>query len=300
MVTRNELTVLAMTSGFIALMFIPFSQGTLFIRELFNSGHVLVFFLLSLSLCYLLDRHKLASHSLNKYLYVLISCLIIGLLIEVLQSFTGRETSWDDMLRNVYGTAAGLVFAHARSRQGIARLAYSLVTVLIVIIGIAPIFPLSASYYQRNQVMPEVFSFNADWAKPFLVFQHARILPGETTGLSSVIFEAGKYPGIELLEPVPDWSQYKKLKVKVNSTNSNILDLQIRIHDLQHNNQYNDRFNKSLKVHTGLNEFEILFDDILNAPVHRQMDMKHIAGIVVFLANTETEIVLEIGNITLE
>jgi hypothetical protein len=54
------------------------------------------------------------------------------------------------------------------------------------------------------------------------------------------------------------------------------------MHDKRHNNQYNDRFNKSFYFEHGWNEISIELEEVINAPVDRQMDITDMKNFALF------------------
>ena len=54
------------------------------------------------------------------------------------------------------------------------------------------------------------------------------------------------------------------------------LDLNIRVHDREHNDAYTDRFNELFSLNAGAHELRISLSDLRNAPRGRKMDMSDI------------------------
>jgi len=115
-----------------------------------------------------------------------------------------------------------------------------------------------------------------------------------------VRFNPGEYPGISVIEPEPDWSGYRSLRLDVFSANKNGLILVLRVHDDRHNQQFLDRFNMRLQIRPGMNEIDIPLRQIALAPRGRKMDMTNIAGVVLYMVGLNEPVELEIGNIFLE
>jgi hypothetical protein len=59
----------------------------------------------------------------------------------------------------------------------------------------------------------------------------------------------------------------------------------IRIDDLYHNNEHSDRFNKAINIVLGLNHINIPLDDIRQAPVGRELDLRAIKTLLLFAVN---------------
>jgi len=76
--------------------------------------------------------------------------------------------------------------------------------------------------------------------------------------------------------------------------------LNIRINDVQHTQEYSDRFNRCFTVHPGINKIIIPLDNVINAPLGRKMDMNHIQTICVFARNVTDEFVAWFDDFILE
>ena len=114
-----------------------------------------------------------------------------------------------------------------------------------------------------------------------------------------VSLEPAEYPGISIIEPVPDWKAYESLFVAIYSKYDHIIRLTIRIHDAVHNQSHSDRYNLSLVVEPGINKYKIRLKDVEQAPANREMDMTGIAGLVLFASKLDKPVTLGISSIRL-
>jgi hypothetical protein len=95
-----------------------------------------------------------------------------------------------------------------------------------------------------------------------------------------VTFDADKFPGLSMHEPVPDWRAFKTLVIDVENPEAEPLNLGVRVHDRRHGKTYTDRFNRRFDIGpTERRELRISLDDIQHAPRERLMDMGHISDI---------------------
>ena len=58
--------------------------------------------------------------------------------------------------------------------------------------------------------------------------------------------------------------------------------MECRVHDKWHNHHFSDRFNLTILVRHGWNDFTIAIEDIEKAPKERSMDLENIEGFVIF------------------
>ena len=107
------------------------------------------------------------------------------------------------------------------------------------------------------------------------------------------------WPGISIDYVAPDWRGYKKLNFVLYAELDAPVDLELRVHDKQHSQEYSDRFNHSFSLHSGINRVEIPLDDIKHAPVTREMEMQAIQGIILFAPDLERPFCIRLGTLQL-
>jgi hypothetical protein len=311
MIVRGRLDIRFLFSAIavliiMSLLFMPLTAANLWWREVFNSGHTVLFFFVSIGLYYWLNAAFRLSNSPIMYLIVLVTCLLLGIAIELLQGLLQREASVDDLYRNFFGIISGLGFVSLR-RQ---KVLWNKVLMAIIIFGFLlpgafPLFKISWHYIQRANALPVILDFNANWSASFIRFNNTEIElssvgSGDKNQLFSIRFDAGKFPGVAIIEPAPDWSAYSNLRFKVFSEHNKNKDLYVRIHDKNHDNNYQDRFNQKLVIHPGLNEIIIPLAQIEKGPLNRELDLANIAGLILFLSKVEQSQLLHISNISLD
>ncbi|MCK4675089.1 MAG: hypothetical protein KAT61_04185, partial [Gammaproteobacteria bacterium] len=75
----------------------PLSTGSMWRRELFNSGHVILFAVIAYFLFFRLYATGRFSGVVTTGLVVLVTGMLLGLMIEGLQGVMHRESSVDDL-----------------------------------------------------------------------------------------------------------------------------------------------------------------------------------------------------------
>ena len=79
------------------------------------------------------------------------------------------------------------------------------------------------------------------------------------------------------------------------------LELSLRIHDVRHDQEYSDRFNWRITLPAQSREtIRVPLAAVRNAPRGRQMDLEHIAGLLLFRTGPERADVVYVTRITLE
>ncbi len=284
----------------------PLGTGSLWWRELFNSGHTILFLFISFILYSWLKTTFCFSSSATTYLVVLVTGLLLGIAIEMLQGLLQRETSVDDLYRNFFGIIAGLGLVLLR-RQKILRNKILMVifSLSFLLFGTYSLFQISWHYVQRANAFPVIVDFNEEWSGSFVRFNKTEMevrsrKAGDKDRLFLLRFGAGSFPGVTIIETAPDWSAYRNLRFKVASGYDDNMNLILRIHDKNHDYNYQDRFNQKLIIYPGLNEIVISLAQIEKGPLNRNLDLTSIAGLILFMSQVKKSQLLEISNIYLD
>ena len=285
-------------------LFSPFEISNLWWREALNSAHVILFFLISLALYFLFSARSFFSSTVATYLAVLFVGLAMGVVIEILQTLFERDSSVGDLYKNFLGIMSGLGFV-ALTQQKILRnkIVAALFSFGFFLLGVAPLLQISWDYSQREKILPLVTAFEEKWFTRFFDLNHAALLGVNTNDgkkLYRVRFDPARYSGISLIEPEGNWSAYHKLRFQVFSDNASNVSLELKIYDGKHNQNHNDRFNKSFTIQPGLNEIIVGLDQVRNAPINRKLDLADISSVQLFLINVESSLFLRLSDLLLE
>ena len=153
----NKKFLFSAISGLIivSLLFMPLAAGNLWWREVFNSGHVILFLFISFVLYFRLSATLRFSNSAIIYLIVLVTGLLLGVTIELLQGLLQRETSVDDLYRNFFGIISGLGLVSLR-RQKIRsnKILMGMFSIGFLLLGSGSLFQISWHYIQRAHAFP--------------------------------------------------------------------------------------------------------------------------------------------------
>jgi hypothetical protein len=288
-------------------LFWPFAISNLWWREALNSGHVILFFFISLALYFVFSARSFFSSTVATYFVVLLTGLAIGVVIEISQTLFQREGSIEDLYKNFLGMMSGLGFI-ALTKQKVLRnkILAGLFSFSFFLLGFVPLLQISWDYLQREKAFPFVTAFEEKWFVRFFDLNHA-VLLGDVAlvtkagkKLYRVRLDPGKYSGVDLIEPEANWSAYHKLRFQVFSDNASSINLVLKIYDEKHNQNYNDRFNQSLIVRPGLNEIVVNLNQVRNAPINRKLDLANISNVQLFLINVESSLFLGLSDLLLE
>ncbi len=316
---RILLLILLFAALLVFLYFYRPPEDNILWRSISNTGHVPFFGLLSLiflSLSSMLLRKK---SRLHHYLLAFAGASLIGLFSEAIQILGPRDADLGDFLRDLAGILLflgfyatfdrGLKYFWESMSSGAYKIILRIVTLLIFLSLISPPVIWSLAYLERNDKFPVICDFESYWDRMFIRTQQAEMeimqVPDTMDGMGDdmaarITFKPGEYPGLEIIEPYPDWRGYGYFQFEVFSELDSLVNLALVIKDTHHNNEYYDRFNRRLVIKPGLNKIKIPLDEVKNAPRNRQTDMKNIASVLIFMYNISREYVLYLDDLELE
>jgi len=284
-----------------AVVFAPVPGATRWIRTLHNSAHAPIFGCVSLLLLLIARSHpRLQSLGLlAQYVLALIAALVLGVVTELLQIPVGRDASVEDALHDTIGALAFLgVFAAVDTRirtvpQNIAiRSAAAVVGLVSLGIAATPVTRAAIKYQQRDARFPVLTDFSQRYDRYFILQQFSEFSPvtlpapwahAEDEAAMRVRLLDGPYPGMNFIEPVPDWSCYSTLALDLTNPTPMNLQFVLRVHDVEHNNRPDDRFGKRFELPAGTRKIlRIPLQEIAAGPKTRRLDLHRIAGLIVF------------------
>ena len=146
---------------FLLLFAYPFRIGLEGAPELSKVAHVLIFFCVAAGAAHAIRRRRTDIGLARTCLAAFCIATLLGALGEAVQMLTVRTASWWDMLRNMIGAAAGLLWycsvapgrGGAVHRRGVRR-ALRGAAALIVIGMAAPLALAVAAMSQRERAFP--------------------------------------------------------------------------------------------------------------------------------------------------
>ncbi|QCF26815.1 succinyl-CoA synthetase subunit beta [Hydrocarboniclastica marina] len=269
----------------------PDWASTPLIKASWDLGHILFFALFTLS--YQLLR---GVGGARQAIGVSIAVLILGMMIEALQSFIGREVSWADVMGNL--TGAWLVMAWRQSTRCTTtgrRVVIWLCRGISLLLLVAYLLPVISQAHQQTRLAIQ-FPLLTDFADPASIRNWTGDVklahnfgPRAAPGMA-IMLDTGRYSGAFLNRLHGDWSAYRQLNLSLFNPDATTVSLTLRINDLQHDrgsNAYNDRFNQTITLQPGWNRYEIQLEDVASAPSSRLMDMTRIRRLGLFTSKVQ-------------
>jgi len=295
--------------------------NSLLSKEINNAMHFPFYGLLSLLLLGLsfLFLNRIIANRMQHYLIAFMATIVIGGLHEYLQIVGPRDADIGDFGRDVAGTITFLglylindkkMIAHREKWNRKVKLIIYAGAFLVIFYIFTPTAFWAASFLYRNQNFPVICDFESVLENRFLKTQDAVLditrepynFGKEKAGnkVGKLTFLVAKYPGLVFREPYPDWSGFKSLNFMAFSNLDFPVGIGIRIEDSQHNNDSNDRFNKTLVISPGINNISILLEEIRYGPTTREMDMMNIRAVRLFMYRPDEEFSLYFDDFRLE
>lgn len=295
---RGALALTVIGILLVTVVFAPVPGHRRWIGVIHNASHAPIFGCIAVLMLVVIRSHaRLALLTPKRqYLLAFIVAVLLGIATEIAQIPTGRDASVNDAFNDMLGALAFLAVLYAidrRTRGAKPVRAIAVVAAaLILAIPAAPVVRATVKYQQRDSRFPVLAEFSHGYDRFFImqrwsVFGPAQLprpwASGATESAMHVQFLAGPYPGMDFIEPSPDWSSYATLALDMTNPTSQPLELVVRVHDDAHDNQVDDRFNRVVSVPPATRAvLRIALSDVRAAPRTRQLDLRHVAGLIVF------------------
>lgn len=274
-------------------------------NELWNAGHVPLFFLLTaLWLDYRVSgRAATARRLVIEPLSIGIS---IGLLIETIQLFTGRDFSLRDLMLDLCGIGTALAFRlpAVSALKDVHRKAIRTGAATITFLALIPLWLAAADLGFRQHQFPVLSNFETPLETiRWVANTKTRVIKHEHSHVLEItLWPRSGYNKVSLVHFNGDWTEAGYLALDINNTSGKNRGLTIRVHDEKHmqaQQDYNDRYNGHFNLNPGWNNLVIPISDIQRAPKRRRIDISKIAEIQIFNQGLEEKWIIYIDNIRL-
>jgi hypothetical protein len=299
-------SALALVSVLLAAVMLPGpSQATLWRRVLQDAGHGPVF--AGIAIVLLLWRAPLSGATVRsgaQYRDAFLLALALGVLTELVQAWMpDRQVSSLDALHDAAGAALGLSVAWwlERRRSAGVRKAHTswaagpwvLLTAMsaLALLAWQPL-QVARAYAARHAAFPTLLPLGPIADASFAGAHHAVLghgpLPpryrraGDADSVRLTV-AAGARPGLQLIEPVPDWRAHGVLAVDLTNPGAGPVQLSLRVLDATHDWTYEDRFNQAVEIPAASRvTLRFSVDAIATAPRGRRMDLAAVSDLMLF------------------
>ncbi|MGD9946845.1 MAG: VanZ family protein [Desulfobulbus sp.] len=272
----------------------PGYHSTRSFQAAWDLGHIL-FFAIATVWVFRRVREKVERWPfLRLFLSFFAAVLIVGVLIEFLQSFiSGRLPDVMDVLRNQLGCLIAFSWCIRPIQRNNSLTLHALFRGSSLLLFLVAVWPLTRAIIDESLATHQ-FPVLADFETPFERYRliNERQMQKETTlvrhgkNAMRVRLSTAKYSGVALFYFPGNWQGYNSLHYSVYNTQLKPLALNLRINDVehkQHGSEFADRFNKRFSLQPGWNDLVVDLNQVRNAPKDRRMDMEHIEGLGLFV-----------------
>lgn len=244
-----------------------------------------------------LSRRLLGARLLRPWQHFAVAFLIVVVLgggLEAAQLFAPGSPSVRDVAIDLAGGASVLGFIGGLESPGVVtgRFTRGLTLAVSLAALVWALYPSGAALRTvalRAQRFPVLCDFSRIDSAFLLLNDGATMSPaldasappGEDWS-AQVRLPAGRYPGVELVPPLGDWAGYRELVLSVFSPEPRPFVLEVRVNDAIEGSDFDNRFNRSLTVVPGVNEFRIPLRSLAVTPRGRRMDLAKIERVVLF------------------
>lgn len=299
----------------LAVVFAPLPGSTVGIRALHDFAHAPIFGCIALLLLVALrafprlDRLPWQRH----YSLACIGASVLGGLTELAQIPVGRDSSWLDVRSDVMGAAAFLALFSLfdrRVRRASIRVAGVIIGVALLVLHSLPVIIAWLAYARRADAYPVLADYTRAADLYFVEQQRSAAqlvsMPAEWArspdeSALQVSFGAGPWPGLNFFEPAPDWRGHVTLVLDITNPTDEVLHLVFRVHDARHNYAMADRFNRALNVAPRTRmALRMPLAEIAAAPRARTLDLRNVAGVILFRSADSTAPRMYVSRLALE
>ncbi len=302
----RNLAVLIVMAAVLWQEYLP--DGLLY-SELKNFIHYIVFTALAwvAGLQWQLLKH-LPTLKPHHYVVLIIALALFGGAIEIIQPYFARSRSWIDFAYDMTGASSGCLL-HALLNQPQKKYRYLPVLLLLVLLSSTPLAFAGYAQWQQNSLFPVLLDFENPNLYNLTVWSNSpaptivatpKAWTNNPGHVGAFVFAGEHWANLGLKRISPDWRGYQRLQLDVYVPEPVENPLNIRIIDTHHNWEYDDRFNRSIPLHTGLNHITISLSDIASAPSRRAMDLSQMKEILLFAKPLRNAPVVYIDNIRLQ
>jgi len=229
----------------------------------------------------------------------------LGGAVEIIQSFLGRDAEFSDFALDLAGAGICVAFvgfleaARIRTRVVLGALCAAITAAALTPLGIT----LAAEARARS-MFPALSSFESAWDLRAWVghlnrFEIVRQGVADDECALVVLLLPGDFPNACLRFFPRDWRGYRALALTIGIERLPPVPLEIRIDDLAHNDTYEDRFNRVLRLQPGRNDIEFPLAEVEAGPRGRKLDLSAVRSVAIFAVHLDEPFRLTIDGVRL-
>jgi hypothetical protein len=238
----------------------------------------------------------------------------LGLAIfsEAAQYFSPRDAEWQDLAYDLLGIAAGLVLAVVSLRSFRVRLgqawlfSMTSVGIILAIVALSTAVMNLGWLVSRLMAFPVIADFEQAWQTEFILpigKEQIDVVDSDPANPATrsirVTLTDSRYSGFAI-QPHANWSGYYAISFIAWSNSLGDQQISIRIHDANHNQRHDDRFNKNLVLGAEPRRYVLQLSTVQLTASGRMLDLQRITGVAFYKTRPQTGEQLFFDDIRLE
>lgn len=277
---------------------IPKLTHYMLVKEVWNLGHIVMFFALTRVFG---DILLARGFGLRSVCVLVLGLVALGLAVEFIQLHIGREFSLFDWAFDICGCLLALLTYPWRFSSQI-RVALG---VVIISLCLLPLTRQVLFEWQLYRQLPYLLRADSSIALQQLdadgqLRQSHSVSPSaEDSAIGAYLrveYLPRHYSSFQVKRLEPDWTGWHSVNFDIVNPGPSAVNVVCRIHDIQHergNWAMSDRFNRRVKLEPGMNHVQFDLSEVQQAPKGRLMDLSQIAYLNCFSVKAKQSFMLD-------
>ncbi len=255
-------------------------------RELEDAAHVIMFAALAPLLALWLRRVRLLASRSD---VVIMACalglaILLGLVIEILQSLSGRDASWSDLRADALGAAAGLLALTAwQQRKRRRRTGWlAAASLALLVSGCWPLWQQLLTQLEARRAMPVLLG-DATPRALLNIEQRSATIQRMSPDWRIQFQDGLPWPGITFEGWPRDWRRHHALVLDLQNPDNTAVEIGVTVRDAQDSNSYDNRFNTAFLLAAHAHRVITLpLSEVARTPGGRQLDLGAVRSVSIF------------------
>lgn len=304
--------------GSLLFINVPVPRSNLFIRDLLNNSHFLLFCVLGLIVLKLVNRKAgvVKFWPGKNYLKSILLGILLSVATELLQMFTNRQFQFRDIQLNIIGIffIHGIVycwtsfafqqrFDKMKWPARVSSVGAALFILLMLFGNVAKSFH---HQIQTERQFPLLASFEEAWElnrwekQKFTDIEISEEHVSHGQHSLQVETRVWKYPGVILEYPPQDWSGFHAMKCTFFNPDTTAFKLHVRFDERRIGAKPQNRIYRISTILPGQNELSFNLQTLKIKATNKPFDLKNVSRVVFFLHKPEKNHVFYFDNLRLE
>jgi len=276
-------------------------------RVAWELGHILAFFVWTWVVL-LISGWFSQRPFLQQVVVALTGALVAGLAIELTQSLVNRSFAVSDILKDILGSGAAVLFVSPNRRQlsKVSRRMLQGGVLFLMMVQALPFAEVVVDDVIARWQFPILSSFETPLEKSRWVSDSAisvdRTIVRRGNASLRIPLTAKQYSGASLQHFPSDWRNYSTLHLSIYNASTDLLYATVSVHDARHvetGREYSDRFTGAYSLEPGWTDIAIRLDRIRNAPKTRALDVGNVKDVSIYAIGLQESGIIYVDGVRL-